>query len=91
MLAVGAPSSRVEVIEKRTNEGSHTTVDTTEGDRIEGVDSGKPDPPACYSSALCASGLIHLQPFLYFMMNWVLLHVFLLGWGKWKVISRVKS
>ena len=30
-------------------------------------------------------------PILYTYMHWGKLHVFLLGWGKWKVSVRVKS
>ena len=70
-IAVGASSSRIVEIEGGTNDGAVVAEDITEGvqlaeDTTEGVQiaedvgSGKPDPPACWSTALCATGLLHL-------------------------------
>ena len=53
---------------------------TTEGVQItEVMGSEEPDPPACWSSALCAPGLLHLPLYYFKFMHWGQLHVFLLG------------
>ena len=49
------------VVAEDITEGVQIAEDTTEGVQIvEDVGSGKPDPPACLSTALCATSLLHL-------------------------------
>lgn len=79
-LAARASYSRLEFVERSIIEGVYIDVGITDGDpNTEGAGSGEPDPPACLSLTLCASGLLHLPPFLYFLMIWGQLDVFLLG------------
>ena len=61
-LAVRASRSRTVEIAGGTTDGAVVAEDTTEGVHIvEDVGSGEPDPPSCGSTALCATGLLHLQ------------------------------
>lgn len=54
------------IVKRGTTEGVFDAKDTTEVfQTTERVDSGTPYPPTCSSTALCASGLIHL-PLDYF-------------------------
>ena len=60
-IAAGASSSRTVEIAGGTTDGSVVAEDTTEGVQIaEDVGSQELDPPACRSTALCATGSLHL-------------------------------
>ena len=60
-LEAGVSSSRTVEIAGGTSDSAVVAEDTTEGVQIaEDVGSQEPDPPACRSTALCATGLLHL-------------------------------
>ena len=81
-LAVEESSSQTVETAGGTTDGAVVAEDTTEGVQIvEDVGSGEPDPPACGSTALCATGLLHLPLKFLIFMHWGQLHVFLLGVG----------
>ena len=82
-LAVGASSSRIVDVERSTTVGVVIAADTTDDVFTpEGAVRGKWTRQKVNH---------HLPPYFIFLMKWGQLHSFLLGWGKWKVSSRVKS
>ena len=94
-LVVVASSSRTVEIAGGTTDGVVVAEDTTEGVQIAELQRtwvpGNRTHQLAYRQRFAPQVCFTYHSSILIFMNWGQLHVFWLGWGKWKVSATVKS